>query len=216
MIRPIIRHKTFIVYYQAGAEMEVKETKSRDAQKKPDLRVRKTKRAIYNALMELLKKKNLENITVLELTEAAEINKSTFYLHYSDIFDLYQEALGAHIKEVLVQADILKYLFSDPVRFSTWLVHDFWNPDNMRNDPFFHDSNLVYNRTLSYHICNAFTEEIIAEGLIEPSRENVLKLEFFFTGIAFIRHAHPKEDDSAMIGIIAESMQFLFNDEMGD
>ena len=161
-------------------------------------------------------KKSLENITVLELTEAAEINKSTFYLHYSDIFDLYQEALGAHIKEVLVQADILKYLFSDPVRFSTWLVHDFWNPDNMRNDPFFHDSNLVYNRTLSYHICNAFTEEIIAEGLIEPSRENVLKLEFFFTGIAFIRHAHPKEDDSAMIGIIAESMQFLFNDEMGD
>ena len=42
--------------------MEEKEKKSRDAQKKPDLRVRKTKRAIYNALMELLKKKNLENI----------------------------------------------------------------------------------------------------------------------------------------------------------
>ncbi|MBO4899378.1 MAG: TetR/AcrR family transcriptional regulator [Lachnospiraceae bacterium] len=196
--------------------MEDKERKARDTQKKTDLRVKKTKRAIYNALVELLKKKNLENITVLELTEAAEINKSTFYLHYSDIFDLYQEALASHIKDVLVKADILQYLFTDPGKFSTWLVLDFWNPDNMRNDPFFHDSNLVYNRTLSYHICNAFTEQIIAEGLIEPSRENVLKLEFFFTGIAFIRHAHPEEDNSAMIEIIAESLQFLFKDEMGD
>ena len=196
--------------------MQNRDSKVRDNQKKPDLRVKKTKRAIYNALMDLLKKKSLENITVLELTEAAEINKSTFYLHYSDIFDLYQEALGAHIKEELVKADILQYLFTDPMRFSTWLVHDFWNPNTMRNDPFFHDRNLVYNRTLSYHICNAFTEQIIAEGLIEPSRENVLKLEFFFTGIAFIRHAHPEEDNSAMIEIIAESLKFLFNDEMGD
>ncbi|MCR5509551.1 MAG: hypothetical protein K6F54_01140 [Lachnospiraceae bacterium] len=194
--------------------MENKENRSRDTQKKPDLRVKKTKRAIYRALMDLLKKNNLENITVLELTEVAEINKSTFYLHYSDIYDLYQEALGTHIRDELVQADVLQYLFTDPVRFSTWLVHDFWNPDNMRNDPFFHDSNLVYNRTLSYHICNAFTKEIIAEGLIEPSRENVLKLEFFFTGIAFIRHEHPREDNSAMIDIIAESLKFLFKDEM--
>ena len=48
---------------------------------KPDLRIRKTKRALYQALEDLLKKKSLNQITVTELSALAEINKGTFYLH---------------------------------------------------------------------------------------------------------------------------------------
>ena len=56
--------------------------------RKKDLRVVKTERAIYRALIELLQKKELEKITVSELAELAEINKATFYLHYADIYSL--------------------------------------------------------------------------------------------------------------------------------
>ena len=41
-----------------------------------------------NAFLELRSKKALEKITVRELCEKAEINKSTFYTHFRDIYDL--------------------------------------------------------------------------------------------------------------------------------
>ncbi|MDO4267931.1 MAG: TetR/AcrR family transcriptional regulator [Eubacteriales bacterium] len=53
-----------------------------------DMRVRKTKRSIFNAFLELRSKKPLEKIRVGELCQLAEINKSTFYTHYQDIYDL--------------------------------------------------------------------------------------------------------------------------------
>ena len=50
-----------------------------------DLRVEKTKRSIINAFLNLRSRKPLEKITVKELSEIAQINKATFYLHYHDI-----------------------------------------------------------------------------------------------------------------------------------
>ncbi|MBE6956500.1 MAG: TetR/AcrR family transcriptional regulator [Ruminococcaceae bacterium] len=44
------------------------------------------------ALIELLKRKPLEYITVSELCQAAQVNRSTFYLHYETIGDLLDEA----------------------------------------------------------------------------------------------------------------------------
>ncbi|MCR4754898.1 MAG: hypothetical protein K5868_05110 [Lachnospiraceae bacterium] len=180
--------------------------------KKTDLRVIKTKRAIYNALVELLKKKSLEKITVLELSEVAEINKATFYLHYTDIYALYQEALATHIKEKITEADMLKYLFRDPAKFASWLVFGFWNPAEMATDPFFNDQNLIYNRTMSYHICKAFTDQVFENELIEESRENMFKLEFFFTGIAFLRNPHPETDNGIIVDTIADTLHNLFSE----
>ena len=48
------------------------------AEKKTDLRVVKTKRAIYAALERLLHKKSIDKITVAELSREAMINKGTF------------------------------------------------------------------------------------------------------------------------------------------
>lgn len=53
-----------------------------------DIRTEKTKKAIKNAFLELRSKKSLERITVKELCGLAQINKSTFYSHYDDIYAL--------------------------------------------------------------------------------------------------------------------------------
>jgi len=53
-----------------------------------DLRIEKTRRAIRNALLTLLSEKELEKIKVSELCRLAEIDKSTFYLHYRDLHNL--------------------------------------------------------------------------------------------------------------------------------
>lgn len=53
-----------------------------------DIRIEKTQQAIKNAFIELRSQKPLEKITVKELCRLAQINKSTFYTHYNDIYAL--------------------------------------------------------------------------------------------------------------------------------
>ncbi len=43
------------------------------------------------ALIELLEEKEFQNITVLEICKKAEVNRSTFYAHYSNTSDLLEE-----------------------------------------------------------------------------------------------------------------------------
>ncbi len=60
---------------------------------KIDRRIVKTKRSIAIALMQLLAEKPLEDITITELTLKADINRKTFYLHYSSIEDVAEELI---------------------------------------------------------------------------------------------------------------------------
>jgi len=71
-----------------------------------DRRVRKTKKALRQGLVSLLAQKNLKDISVRELTERADLHRGTFYVHYKDIYDLYdrtwQEMLE-EVKEIFLQ-----------------------------------------------------------------------------------------------------------------
>ncbi len=49
---------------------------------------RRTRALIEGAFLELIKEKPYTKISVREITERADINRSTFYLHYLDIYDL--------------------------------------------------------------------------------------------------------------------------------
>ena len=52
--------------------------------KKTDRRVLKTKRAIYNAFVELLSEKEINHITITDISKKADINRKTFYNYYSN------------------------------------------------------------------------------------------------------------------------------------
>lgn len=54
----------------------------------PDRRQRKTRSALQNALMRLMLDKDIAKITVKDVAELADINRSTFYLHYYDVYDI--------------------------------------------------------------------------------------------------------------------------------
>lgn len=59
--------------------------------KKVDMRVLVTKRLLLEALIKLLKEKNVNEITIKELTDTAGINRGSFYQHYKSIDDLIDE-----------------------------------------------------------------------------------------------------------------------------
>ena len=67
---------------------------------KPDRRILKTKRAIYEALVELMQKKKLNSITVTELAAAANINRKTFYTYYSTVNDVLDEVINELISSL--------------------------------------------------------------------------------------------------------------------
>ncbi|WP_051541332.1 TetR/AcrR family transcriptional regulator [Caldalkalibacillus mannanilyticus] len=84
-----------------------------------DRRVRKTKRALRNGLTELMVDKNLRNITVRELTDKVDIHRATFYAHYMDIYDLYEQMENAVVEEL---NDIIMQNYSKPpIKFYTIL-----------------------------------------------------------------------------------------------
>lgn len=60
-------------------------------EKKEDRRVRRTKKLLTQALTQLLQEKQINEITVKELTDLADMNRGTFYLYYKDMFDMLEK-----------------------------------------------------------------------------------------------------------------------------
>ena len=65
-----------------------------------DRRVRKTKKALRQGLVALLAQKNLKDISVRELTDAVDLHRGTFYVHYRDIYELYDRMWQEMIEEI--------------------------------------------------------------------------------------------------------------------
>ena len=61
--------------------------------KKEDLRIVKTKASLYRGLMALMKEKPFEQIKVSEICSSSYVNRSTFYDHFNDKFELLQSLL---------------------------------------------------------------------------------------------------------------------------
>ncbi|MVO98192.1 TetR/AcrR family transcriptional regulator [Paenibacillus lutrae] len=58
-----------------------------------DLRVKRTHKLLYNALMDLMDKHPFENITVKQICDLAMVHRTTFYTHFQDKFDLLSRAM---------------------------------------------------------------------------------------------------------------------------
>lgn len=82
-----------------------------------DKRVMKTRKAIHGAMTMLLSKKPIEEITVTELSDAAEINRKTFYNYYSNVYMVAEEMEDEIVErfgETLREIDF-DTLLKDPV-----------------------------------------------------------------------------------------------------
>lgn len=84
---------------------------------KQNQRIKLTKQLLKNSLVELLHKKPIGKITIKEICENAEINRSTFYLYYTDQYALLAEIENEliehaqeHLKKIDSNAGSLQYL----------------------------------------------------------------------------------------------------------
>ena len=79
-------------------------------QAREDRRVKYTKMVLKESFINLLEKKEISQITIKEICEDADINRSTFYTHYTDQYDLLRKIenelldnVSAHLAELIIR-----------------------------------------------------------------------------------------------------------------
>jgi AcrR family transcriptional regulator len=71
-----------------------------------DPRIRRTRLLLQQALAKLLETKELEKISVQDITDAATVNRATFYDHYPDKFALLECLVGSRFQELLAERNV--------------------------------------------------------------------------------------------------------------
>jgi len=130
-----------------------------------DRRVRKTKKALQDGLAELMLEKDLRKITVRELTDRVDIHRATFYVHYTDVYDLYEQMENAALEEL--SAILAEYTYDGVYRLIIDYIHN-----NAKLSQLLLDKKLGFYDKLSDFLEMKCTEIILLEtGLSEIPEE---------------------------------------------
>lgn len=77
-------------------------------EKREDRRNRYTRMVIKKAYVDLLKQnKNFNEISVAEICRIADINRSTFYIHYLDVYDVLDDLIDEVIERVFTNSIVI-------------------------------------------------------------------------------------------------------------
>jgi AcrR family transcriptional regulator len=86
-----------------------------------DPRIRRTRKLLQEALSTLAQTKSFDEISVQDITEAATVNRATFYDHYSDKYALLDAMIGSGFHELLHERH-LRYETGCPAALSA-IIH---------------------------------------------------------------------------------------------
>ena len=135
---------------------------------KNDLRVIKTKNILYSTLLELMKEKQFEEIKVSDICSHALINRSTFYSHYNDKYELLEEYINT-LKDSLIEELSKNKNINNTKQYYIELIKLFFNHiDEKRN---IYISAMINNR-------NSITMYIIYDVLNHEVTKRLNDIEF--------------------------------------
>jgi AcrR family transcriptional regulator len=120
-----------------------------------DRRVRRTQKALGDALIALALEKDYDEITIQEITERADIGYRTFFRHYSDKDELLNDVLGSIREE-------MRGLMTPP-------------PFELLSDPSAQGNDLPDSKVLFEHVqANSDLYRVLLfsnRGLVQPLKE---------------------------------------------
>jgi len=71
-----------------------------------DPRIRRTRQLLQGALQGLLQARGLDEILVQDITDAATVNRATFYDHYTDKFALFEAMVANDFRKLLEERNV--------------------------------------------------------------------------------------------------------------
>ena len=146
------------------------------------------------ALISLLEKKDIEFITVTEIAKKAGVNRSTFYLHYDNVYELLEETIKNLNKQFVSSFDIRTplnvgskedaFLIKDEqlIPYLNFVKRNKRVLKLVNKKPHLFNSKRAFEQiydTILYPAISCFTRE---------ENERVYKLEFFTRGASAIVH----------------------------
>ncbi len=144
---------------------------------KKDLRYIKTEKAIRKALRDLLLEKDLRLITVKELVERAEINKTTFYAHYGALSDLIKTLENEKIDYILQNWNQVNLLFSHSDLFIDRLY------ENLSEA---HITKITWDKSFDFQFLEKLKTVLAGDATLQAL--NRAQQDELFTILAFIVH----------------------------
>lgn len=150
---------------------------------KTDRRVLKTKRAIHKAMTQLAAEKDINDISVKEIADLADINRKTFYNYYTGVYQLVDEIeneIVDYFAELIKTIDFEQAL-ADPSIVFYKLYNTFSNHVEFIDALFSSDS----NSSLVSKVLNKLIE-MTSDAAVEHFRSDPEKTEvitrFIFAG----------------------------------
>ncbi len=88
--------------------------------KTTDIRIVKTRQAIFRSVIQLMSKKDFSTVTITELCKTAMINRKTFYVHYnstSDVLSDLEDLLASGFIDIITERNIVTSKNFDPEKY---------------------------------------------------------------------------------------------------
>ena len=127
-------------------------------QQQENRRVRMTKRLLKDALLELMQKQDLVNISVTAICEAADVNRSTFYNYYKDPADLLSEVEQDFLDRIPIPPAVLDKQNKDALLAATVEFFDIIRDNKSTVRTLFSGSSgSGFTERLVDHLCNGYT-----------------------------------------------------------
>jgi AcrR family transcriptional regulator len=138
---------------------------SRRAHQGIDRRSLRTRQALHHSLIELIVERGYDQIGVADIAEAANVGRSTFYVHFTDKDDLLRSGIG-YLKFML--ADPPEELAVDgPLRFSRFLAAHLKQQRKLYRALMSSGAGAIVIDTLRKAICDVLRGELKKSGSVD-------------------------------------------------
>ena len=187
-------------------------------EQKSDLRVTKTRRLIKAAFLDLVQAKPGQKITVTELAKRAEISKGTFYLHYLDIYNLYNQMVEETVAKIAGSFDPYPDLFSAPESFVRTFLFSQVEPLGLSlsagERALLTEKNMQSCSKYPQCFLDGFKEQIYQVGALARCEENDIKIDFLLTGMLslVVKYRPLTAGDQKKMDFIVQFLSLIIRD----
>ncbi|MBR2616763.1 MAG: TetR/AcrR family transcriptional regulator [Clostridia bacterium] len=146
------------------------------------------------ALLQLLEKKDIELITVTEITKKAGVNRSTFYLHYDTVYELLEETLANANRAFISSFQVQKFPTITTQKDAFLITEEFLVPylnfckEHKRLLQLVYQKPQLFQRKNTYQ---AMYDAIFYPAIslfVKEETQRIYTLEFFTQGVVGIIH----------------------------
>lgn len=177
---------------------------------KTDLRDLKTQASIKREFLALLQEKPIEKISVTELAKKALINKGTFYLHYQDIYMLYEVVIAETIADFCQRITVYDTFFTNPETFAKELIQGLSQLPLEKNFPYLKP--LDTRIPVPIILTEELKKHLYATGNIVASTDNDIKLEYVLLSLFTISYRYGKDQLNQAVATISQAITSLFGE----